>query len=120
MFLLETIALANNNKIFWGLTMLLMNFGSRYLIGDLGKAHEKILTNQLVKRLIVFSLFFVATRDIITAFLLTMLYIFIIDGLLHEKSKFCIVPKKMIDETTASSSNSNQYKKNLAYLHGAP
>ena len=118
MFLLETIALANNNKLFWGLTMLLMNFGSRYLIGDLGKAHEKILTSHLVKRLIVFSLFFVATRDIIAAFLLTMLYIFIIDGLLHEKSKFCIVPKKMIDDNTVASSNINPYKRNLANLHG--
>jgi hypothetical protein len=46
------------------------------------------------KKIILFSMFFVATRDIITAFLLTLLYIFVIDGLLHEKRKFCIVPNK--------------------------
>ena len=115
MYIFETIALANNNKLFWGLTMLLMNFGSRYIVGDLGKSHEKILTNHIVKKAIVFSLFFVATRDIIIAFILTIVYIIVIDGILHDKSKFCIVPKKLIsDEQVIENST---YKKNLAFLH---
>ncbi len=42
-------------------------------------------------------MFFVATRDILAAFVLTILYIIIIDGLLHEKRKYCIIPKKYID-----------------------
>ena len=90
----EFITLLNNNKVVWGVTMLLLNVGSRYIVADLGKFHESILTNEYVKKIILFSMFFVATRDIITAFLLTILYIFVIDGLLHEKRKFCIVPNK--------------------------
>jgi len=91
--------------------MLLMNFGSKYIVGDLGQAHDKILSNQIVKKLIVFSLFFVATRDIITAFLMTILYVIIVDGILHEKSKFCIVPKKVLGEPYV-----NMYKKKLMDL----
>jgi len=90
----EFLILLNNNKILWGVTMLLLNVGSRYVVADLGKFHESILTNEYVKKIILFSMFFVATRDIVTAFLLTILYIFIIDGLLHEKRKYCIVPNK--------------------------
>jgi uncharacterized membrane protein (DUF485 family) len=82
----------NGNKFFWGVTMLLLNFGSRYVIGDLGKLHEQILGNEIVKKIITFSLFFVATRDVTIAFVLTILYVIIVDGLLHEKRKFCIVP----------------------------
>lgn len=88
----------NNNKFFWGVTMLLLNFGSKYIIGDLGKIHEKILSSEIVKKLIIFSLFFVATRDIIIAFVLTILYILIIDGILHEKRQFCLVPERFIEE----------------------
>lgn len=97
------IELLNNNKILWGVTMLMLNFGSRFVVADLGKFHEYILTNNIVKKLIVFSMFFVATRDIITAFLLTLIYIFVIDGLLHEKRKFCIVPKKFKDSNIVVS-----------------
>lgn len=86
----------NNNKILWGVTMLMLNIGSRYVVGDLGKFHEYILASEITKKIIVFSMFFVATRDIITAFLLTVLYIFVIDGILHEKRKFCVIPKKYI------------------------
>jgi hypothetical protein len=93
---LEGITFLNNNKFFWGVTMLLLNFGSKFIIGDLGKIHEQILSNEIAKKLIIFSLFFVATRDIISAFILTVLYVLIIDGMLHEKRRFCIMPESMI------------------------
>lgn len=110
------IELLNNNKILWGATMLLLNFGSRFVVADLGKFHESILANQFVKKIIVFSMFFVATRDIITAILLTLVYIFIIDGLLHEKRKFCIVPKKFKDITNIDETQYLQAKqKVIAY-----
>jgi hypothetical protein len=42
----ELIDFLNNNKIVWGVTMLLLNFGSRFIIADLGKFHESLLTNE--------------------------------------------------------------------------
>ncbi len=93
----QLLDLLNNNRIFWGVTMLLLNLGSRFVVADLGKFHETILANEYFKKIILFSMFFVATRDILAAFVLTILYIIIIDGLLHEKRKYCIIPKKYID-----------------------
>jgi hypothetical protein len=98
--MLELIALLNNNKLVWGVTMLLLNVGSRFVVGDLGKFHELVLSNEYVKKIIVFSMFFVATRDIIASFLLTVLYVVIVDGLLHEKRKFCILPSSFKDSAS--------------------
>lgn len=97
----------NGNKFFWGVTMLLLNFGSKYIIGDLGKIHEQFLANEFVKKLITFSLFFVATRDIIIAFVLTILYVLIVDGVLHEKRNFSLVRVTEPGNTV----NTEEYKK---------
>ena len=91
--------------MFWGITMLLLNLGSRFIVADLGKFHETILANEYFKKLILFSMFFVATRDILAAFVLTILYIIVIDGLLHEKRKFCIIPKKYMENIQKQDQN---------------
>ena len=84
----------NENKFAWGVALLVLNMGSRFLAADLGKFHETILDNDLVKRFILFCLFFVATRDIIVALTLTLIFSVIVYGFLHEKSKFNMVPNK--------------------------
>lgn len=107
--MLEFIDLLNNNKVLWGMTMLMLNVGSRYVVADLGKFHESVLSNEYVKKIIVFCMFFVATRDVTTAFLLTVLYILVIDGIFHEKRKFCIVPKKFKETSATPSVTEQQY-----------
>ena len=82
----------NDNKYVWGVALLLLNIGSRYLATDLGKFHEKILSNDLVKRFVLFALFFVATRDVLIALTLTLVFSVIVYGFLHEKSRFSLVP----------------------------
>lgn len=95
--------IVNNSKISAGLALLMLNVGAKYVQGDLGRVHDAILSNEYVKKIIVFCLFFVATRDIAVAFLLSVFYIIVIDGILHEKRKFCIVPKKYIEKGQVSS-----------------
>lgn len=74
--------------------MLLLNVGAKYVIADLGIIHERLLANEIAKKIIIFSMFFVATRDIITAFVLSVLYVLIIDGIFHESRNFSIVGKE--------------------------
>lgn len=81
-----------SNKIFVGFAILIMNIGSRFVIMDVGKAHEKLLNHELVKKLVVFCMFFVATRDIMTAAILTFAFIILLEGLLNENSRFSILP----------------------------
>lgn len=109
--LVETLAILNNNKIVWGLTMLLLNVGAKYVMADLGKIHETLLANEIAKKIIVFSMFFVATRDIISAFVLTVLYVLIVDGIFHESRKYSIVNESNVQEnSTYDTYLNNLYK----------
>jgi hypothetical protein len=96
---LQNLMSLNNSKVLAGISIILMNVGSRYVISDLGIVHNKILASEAFKKIIVFAMFFVATRDVLVAFMLTIAYIIIVDGILHEKRKFCIVPKKYFANT---------------------
>jgi hypothetical protein len=98
----------NSNKIVWGLSMLMLNFGARYVVADLGKTHDIILSHEITKKIIVLCLFFVATRDILMSFILTVAYIVVIDGILHEKRRFCLVPKGVIDRANSKVDNLSQ------------
>lgn len=93
--ILETLSLLNNNKVLWGITMILLNMGSKYVMADLGKVHERLLTSEIAKKVIVFSMFFVATREVTTAFLLMVFYVIIVDGIMHEKRNFFAFGKSL-------------------------
>ena len=115
--MIENLAtLLNNNKIMWGVTMLLLNVGGKYIVADLGKFQEKVLTNEYFKKVILFSLFFVATRDILIAFLLTVLYTLIVNGMLNEKQKFSIVPNKY-KEPYINDYKLHAYNENIKMLN---
>lgn len=96
----EMLLLLNNNKILWGVSMIMLNMGSKYVLGDLGKVHDRIMQNEFFKKIVLLSMFFVATRDVITSFLLTVLYTILVDGIFHESRNFTIVT--VSPETTQS------------------
>ena len=80
----------SNNKIFIGIIMIFMNLGSKYLVLDIPSNIDKIFTNFFILRLIVlYAVFFMATRDIKISILLLLLFIIIIRFVLNEKSNFC-------------------------------
>lgn len=95
--MLDLLAALNNSKIVWGVTMLFLNMGAKYVMADLGKVHERVLANEIAKKIIVFSMFFVATRDIITAFVLMVFYVLIVDGVMHESRNFTMVESSSVD-----------------------
>ena len=81
-----------NNKIFLGSIMLLTNIGGRFLIMEFPTNLEKLFTQYAILRyLVLFSIFFMATRDIKMSILLTLLYYILIKYLINEKSSFCII-----------------------------
>ena len=106
--LVESLVALNNNKIMLGVTMILLNMGSRFVIADLGEVHEKLLKHEFFKKIILFSMFFVATRDVITAFILTVVYIIIVDGIFHEKSTYAVVNVNTPDTATKKQDDAYQ------------
>ena len=94
-FNLKNITKLNKSKLLSGITLLLLNIGSKYLILDISKGSQSLLKLKIIRRLTLFSIFFVGTRDIILSFLLTSVFIIFSNGLFNEKSKYCILPKNM-------------------------
>lgn len=76
------------NKIFVGVAMLIMNMGSRHLLADISPNMESLMKTQLFKKVILFCIVFVATRDIITSLILTFAFSVVVNGILNEKSKY--------------------------------
>jgi hypothetical protein len=84
----------NNSKLLGGVMMLIVQCGAKYVVGDLGTFHEFILSHDYFKIIIVFAMFFTATRDIILSIGLTIGFVVFIDILLNEKRRYCLVPNK--------------------------
>jgi hypothetical protein len=74
-------------KYFVGVAMLLLNLGSRYLVIDLSETQEQLLQNAIVRRFTMFSLFYVATRDLYVALTLTAVFVVLTLGLWNKKAE---------------------------------
>lgn len=81
------------NKLFIGCTMLIMNIGTKHVVADISPNLEEIIKSTLFKQIILFCMFFVATRDIMSSIILTFAFNVIIKGLLNEKSKYSLIWK---------------------------
>ena len=82
----------SNNKLFGGFIILLTNIGGKYIALDMPNNLEKIFSKYLFLRcLVLFSILFMATRDIKIAVLLSLLFFIITKFFINEKSKFCII-----------------------------
>jgi hypothetical protein len=91
--MIDTILLnLSNNKIFGGCIMLLTNIGGKYLLMDLPDNMEKLFSKYFILRvLVLFSIFFMATRDIKTSVLLSLLFLIVTQFFINEKSSFCLI-----------------------------
>jgi hypothetical protein len=84
----------NNSKFFAGLVMIMLNIGSKYITIELSKSQEQYLRNSIARQMLIFSITWMGSRDIITALALTAVFNVLTQHLFNEKSSYCVVPKK--------------------------
>ena len=68
----------NENKYFIGLMMIMVNIGARFIIDELNDEHRKIFKNSYFRRAVIFAVIFMATRDIMIAFVVTGIFILLV------------------------------------------
>ena len=78
----------NTNPYFIGLMMLLLNLGGRFLGMEMSKEQEKFFQHPWIRRCLIFTVLFVATRNIIVALIMTVFVVLIMTVLLNENSTF--------------------------------
>ena len=81
----------NNSRFFAGIVMILMNLGSKYISLELSDTQDEFFSNIIIRRILIFTVIFVATKDIITSFIITMCFIILVSGIFNEDSKFCLI-----------------------------
>lgn len=82
----------NASKLMWGLAAVVVNIGSRFVVGDLTPLQQRVFSNPLFKRLAIFCMCFMATRDVLVSICLALAVLLVLELLLHEKSRFCLAP----------------------------
>ena len=94
MDIFELIGRLNNSKYFTGLVMIMLNIGSRFVEIKLSDSMEQYIKYNVAREVLIFSIAWMGTRDIIVALLLTAAFVVLSDFLLNAKSNLCILPNK--------------------------
>ena len=89
--LLDTL---NTSKYFTGVMMILLNIGSRFVEIKLSDSMESYIKYNIAREVLIFTMAWMGTRDIIVAFLLTAAFVVLSEFLLNSKSKFCLLSNK--------------------------
>jgi hypothetical protein len=86
----------NSSTFFAGIMMICLNIGSRYIQLNLDESTESYIKYALTKEIMVFTISWMATRNIYMSLGLTAVFIVLADFIMNEKSKYCLLPKKFI------------------------
>jgi hypothetical protein len=96
-FINNAVNSLNSSTFFAGIMMICLNIGSRYIQINLDESTESYIKYALTKEILVFTISWMATRNIYTALVLTAVFVVLADFAFNEKSKYCILPKKFLN-----------------------
>lgn len=82
------LELIENSPLFIGIMILLLNVGSRYITHEFSDNDEEYSKNILLRRITIFAVCFVGTRNIIVSVLLTSGFVILASGILRGKSTY--------------------------------
>lgn len=83
--MLESLEVLNQNKFFIGIMMIVLNIGSRHLLDEFSDKPDEYSRNVLLRRLAIFAVCFIATRDVVTSTILTAGYVILATGVSRKR-----------------------------------
>jgi hypothetical protein len=109
----DSFSCINENKYIIGLTMIMLNIGARFIIDELDDDLRKIISNTIVRRVVIFCSFFMATKDLFTATVLTIIFIILINEVFAKELDEL---EEGDDEKKGGSYNKNELEKTIQKL----
>jgi hypothetical protein len=106
----QMIMMLNTNPYLVAIFMLVLNLGGRFLALELTKKQELFLQQAWIRPLIFFTVIFVATRNLVVAFWVTLLFFFVIWIVANENSPYCMIPSWCGHNTPEEK---EKYEKNI-------
>jgi hypothetical protein len=84
----------NHNPLAMGIIMLMMNIGGKYFAMEIPASADALLGHPIFRKFIVFCFAFIATREIKTAILITLLFYVCFKFLFNSDSKVSFICAK--------------------------
>ena len=111
----------NQNKFMITISLILLNIGSKYIDLNLTKGQE-LLIKSVSREILIFSICFMASHDIIVSFIITFIIIIFLKYLFNENSNLCILPNNfkklvpLIDSNNDKKLSNNEINKAIEIL----
>jgi hypothetical protein len=96
----------NTNPYFIGIMMLVLNLGGRFISLEVTKKQEQFLQLPWIRRILIFTVLFVATRNIWVAFWTTVIVVLCLGYLFNENSSLCLFGQGGVGGSKCSSEGS--------------
>jgi hypothetical protein len=96
--ILGVLTSVNNSPYLVAAAMFFMNITSRFLLGNLSPAQEYFLMNSNgIKIAVIYAICFMASRNLIVAFIMGTILVVLIRVFLNENSRYTIIPASIRD-----------------------
>jgi hypothetical protein len=102
-----------------GLVMIFMNIASKFIVIELSDTQKELLSNTILRQVLIFCVAFVGTRDVLISLLLTAIFVILVDGLLHEASPMYILPQSLRPNVKQPATDNGPFGQ-LRVLAGVP
>lgn len=106
---MDALVSLNDNKFFLGIMMIVLNIGSRHLVDEFSANPEEYSRNLVLRRIAIFAVCFVGTRDIVTSIVLTAAFIIISTGVSLRSREGMTNAKKTKTEPGGSKADQPAY-----------
>ena len=111
----DSLSCINENKYMIGITMIMLNIGARFIIDELDDDLRKLVSNTFVRRVVIFCSFFMATKDLFTAIVLTIIFVIFINEI-FAKELDELDDDDDDDKKKGGSFNKNELEKTIQQL----
>jgi len=109
----EIVDYLNNNKLFAGFIMLILNIGSKYATIEFSETQEEYLKLIMSRQLIIFASAWATTHDIILSIIITASFIVLADFITNPASQFCILPIKKLNNVLDTNKDNHISQKEI-------
>ncbi len=112
----ESLSCMNDNKYMIGLTMIMLNIGARFIIDELDDDLRKMISNKFIRRVFIFCSFFMATKDLFTSIVLTIIFVILINEVFGKELDELSEEDSKKKEGDGASFNKNELEKTIQKL----
>ena len=83
----RVVGFLNSNTMFTGIMLLILNVGGRYIVHELEGTDEEYAQNIFLRRLAIFAVCFIGTKDLVISLILTASFVILASGLFRGRGR---------------------------------